>query len=169
MGRQVVIAWVLLMAACAAGPDCSEAEYTAHGICVIEPQVTQECFVSIVEQFHTWFPDQDYDWYSDNEYAVSWRPERLKQDEHAATFRECGRLWTEIDPDGRLPSKSFVVIKQPLVHEFLHVMDYRQHGKMDESHDLTKQHDSPKGWFEYVYGENSLETQIRMGIDWSCL
>lgn len=167
MGRQVVLL-CCLVTACADGPDCSEAAYTVHGICIIEPQVTEECFASILEQFHGFFPEQGYRWYSEHDYAISWRPEQL-EGTHAATFRVRDRLWTEIDPSGTLPSRTWVVIKQPLVHELLHVMDYRKHGKFDEDASLVDQHDNPKGWFEYVHGENSLETRIREGIDWSCL
>lgn len=158
MGRQVVLALVLAVQACVAEPDCDDADYASFGICVIEPPMAQGCFESLARQIHAGF-GVDLEWYADRDYAVTWRPAYLDE-EDAATLKVGNRLWTEIRP-GLVEYR----IAQVLVHEFLHMVDYRLNGKFDV--DPKTMHSTP-GYFR-VAGPNSLESRVYEGLDISCL
>ena len=120
--------------------------------------MAQGCFEDLTTQIHTAF-DIDLEWYAGRDYAITWRPEYLDE-EDAATLKSGDRLWTEIRP-----GLTEYRITQVLVHEFLHVFDWRLNGNFDT--DPKTMHDTP-GYFR-VEGADSLETSIYRGLDFSCL
>lgn len=144
---------------CVQKPDCGDASYIVYDVCVIEPPMMSDCFESILTQVHAAM-GLDLEWFAGRDYAVTWVPQHLDE-EDGATLKYGDRLWTEIKP-----GLTEYRIAQVLVHEFLHVIDYRLHGKFDT--DPKTMHDTP-GYFRVESGKDSLESTIYAGLNRSCL
>lgn len=150
---------LLFLGACSPAPDCEDAAYTSHGLCIIDPPMGEACFGSLFDQIHTALDAKVYPSY----VAWSWRPQWLDE-EDAATMRDGSTLWTETRP-GLSPYR----IAEIFVHEIMHVVDFDRNGHFPDDLPMYEMHAEPHGYFKYVYGVDSLEWRILAGLDYACL